>query len=72
MATTTKARPTLTPRQREVLLAYAMGEKPGEVAARLGVSVNTVSDTAYDARKRLGARTMINAVIIAYDEKLIP
>ena len=73
MATATaKAKAKITPRQREILMAYAMGERTAEIAARLGITRATVASTIEKVKQRLGARTVTNAVIIAYDEKLIP
>jgi DNA-binding CsgD family transcriptional regulator len=43
-----------TPRQREILALVAAGQRNGQIAARLGISVQTVATLLYDVYRRLG------------------
>jgi len=61
----------LTPRQADVLGLMARGLTALEVAALLGLTVETVKDHGKHARKRLGARNTAHAVAIALRHRLI-
>ena len=68
----TEARPVrLTPRQRECLQWVRAGKTDWEISVILGLSEDTVSEHIDAARKRLGARTRVQAVIEAIALKLI-
>lgn len=43
-----------TPRQREILALVAAGQRNGQIAARLGISVITVAALLHDCYRRLG------------------
>ena len=60
---------TVTPRQREILQLVAdLGnrERHADIAHLLNVSVQTVQNHLYIARKRLGARNTTHAVVLAW------
>lgn len=61
----------LTPRQRECLQWVRAGKTDWEISVILGLSEDTVSEHIDAARKRLGARTRVQAVIEAISLKLI-
>ena len=46
----------LSPREREVLLPVAAGESNGQIAARLGLSINTVERHVSNAYRKIDAR----------------
>ena len=52
----------LTARQEEILRLVAKGKQRGEIAAILGVSLNTIKKHLRNIFDRLGARTQIEAV----------
>lgn len=52
----------LTERQIEMLTLVAHGETASGIARLLGISIHTVKNTCQDARMRLGARTLAEAV----------
>jgi FixJ family two-component response regulator len=56
--------PTLTPRQKEVLLLIVKGKKTREVAAILGLSPRTVEIHRNGIMKKLGISSMAQAIII--------
>jgi DNA-binding NarL/FixJ family response regulator len=60
-----KSRPSLRPREREVLERLARGESTREIAAELVLSVETVATHVRNAMRRLGAHTRSHAVAIA-------
>lgn len=66
-ATTTMSVPrrALTPRQIDVLALAADGCGSAEIAARLGVSANTVKTHLLGVYRRLGARNAAHAVALA-------
>lgn len=61
----------LTGRERDVLGRFAQGLRPDRIADRLGLSKRTVDMHAANARRKLGARTIAEAVAIATREGLI-
>jgi DNA-binding CsgD family transcriptional regulator len=63
--------PSLTNREREILALLAQGLRGSEVAVRLDVSSETVKTHIRNARGKLGARTRIQAVVIALDAGLL-
>jgi RNA polymerase sigma factor (sigma-70 family) len=60
--------PQLTNRELEVLRGAANGETTKETAARLGKSFETIKDHRKSAIRRLGARSIAQAIFIAYEE----
>jgi DNA-binding NarL/FixJ family response regulator len=60
--------PQLTNRELEVLRGAANGETAKETAARLGKSFETIKDHRKSAIRRLGARSIAQAIFIAYEE----
>jgi DNA-binding NarL/FixJ family response regulator len=62
----------LTPRELEVLELLAEGCSAKEIAARLFISVKTVGTHAEHIRTKLGVRTRVQAVAIAFQEGLAP
>lgn len=59
------ARAGLTSRQRQILRLLATGKRPEEIAAELGLRRVTVRNHVQSAMDRLGARTRLEAVLIA-------
>ena len=55
----------LTRRQRETLLLAANGNQNSVIAARLGITTNSVTEVLSAAYHRLGARDRAQAVAIA-------
>jgi DNA-binding CsgD family transcriptional regulator len=55
----------LTKRERQCLSLLAIGMRTKEIAKRLGIADKTVENHTTSARKRLGASTSIQAVVIA-------
>jgi PAS domain S-box-containing protein len=55
----------LSKREREVLTGLALGESGTELAARLFISPDTVRRHVANARKKLGARTKAQAIVVA-------
>ncbi len=62
---------SITPRQREILQAFADGYTADQVADRLGLSPQTVRTHAKLALPRLGAKDRAHAVAIALRDSLI-
>lgn len=58
-------RPDLTARQVDVLRLLSQGRSTAEIASALGVQAVTVRNHAQAAMDRLGARTRLEAVILA-------
>lgn len=56
----------LTKRQREALNQVALGKSDWEIAVLLGVSQSTVHEHIEAAKRRLGVRTRVQAVLAAY------
>lgn len=65
------AEPRLTSRERDVLELLARGLRQEQVAARLGIGVETVRSHVRNASDRLGAATATQAVAIAIRNGLI-
>lgn len=63
---------TLTPREREVLLAVGEGLNNIEVAERLFVTESTVKTHVGRVLAKLGLRDRVQAVIFAYENSLLP
>jgi DNA-binding NarL/FixJ family response regulator len=64
-------RPELTPREREVLSLVAADFGTAEIAAQLGLSVNTVRHHVQSVLAKLGVHTKLAAVTHALREGLI-
>jgi DNA-binding CsgD family transcriptional regulator len=64
-------RPTLTPRERQVLrmVADAMSDK--EIALGLGIELGTVKHHAYNIRNKVGADNRVGMVRWAIQHKLV-
>lgn len=58
-------RPTLPPRQAEVLDLLAQGHDLEQIADEVGISKNAVREYAREIRQWLGARTMVQAGALA-------
>lgn len=63
--------PTLSPRERDVLAAFATGLRRDRVAERLGISNPTVDLHAANLRRKLQAQTLSAAVAKAYRYQLL-
>lgn len=63
--------PTLSPRERDCLLALARGLRLQAVAGELGLSVKTVDNHIAAAKRRLGAATREQAVALAIARGLL-
>ncbi|GAA1754149.1 response regulator [Agromyces humatus] len=63
---------TLTPREREILVAIAEGLNNTDLAARFHVSESTVKTHVGRILQKLDARDRVHLVIIAYEHRLIP
>jgi DNA-binding NarL/FixJ family response regulator len=70
-AGSTRVRPTLTRRQREILQLYADGQSTARAAKRLGLSAETVRTHTKGVLARLKARDRAHAVAIALRCSLI-
>jgi DNA-binding NarL/FixJ family response regulator len=64
-------RPTLTPREREVLRGVADGLSNKQVARALGITERTVKFHVSSLLTRLGAETRAQAVRIALEQELL-
>lgn len=62
---------SLSPREREVLVALAEGLTTKAIARRLGVAVKTVESHKVRLFDKLGARTQAHAVSIAVGQRLV-
>lgn len=61
----------LTGRERDVLGRFAQGLRPDRIADRMGLSKRTVDMHAANARRKLAARTIAEAVAVAVRQGLI-
>jgi DNA-binding CsgD family transcriptional regulator len=61
----------LTPRERDVLELVAGGLRQEQIAARLGIGVETVRSHLRNASERLGGATTTQTVAIAIRRDLI-
>nr|WP_220197488.1 response regulator transcription factor [Ktedonospora formicarum] len=61
----------LTERERELLQAVAHGERSKEIAARLGISIRTVSSHLTSIYTKLGVDSRISAVAVGIEQGLI-
>lgn len=62
----------LTPREREVLQGMVDGHERAEIAARLGLSANTVRTHTQNLLAKIGAHSALEAVTIAMRSGLRP
>lgn len=63
---------TLTPREREVLVAVAQGRSNSEIAETFFLSESTVKTHVGRLLQKLGARDRVQLVIFAYEHDLLP
>lgn len=61
----------LTPRQRQILRLLAQGQRPTALASQLGISPATARAHIKRICRRLGARGQLEAVAVAFRERLI-
>ncbi|AZK97321.1 helix-turn-helix transcriptional regulator [Streptomyces tsukubensis] len=66
------ARPTLAPRELDVLACVASGATNGATAERLGLRPETVKGYLRGAMRKLGAHTRLEAVVAARRAGLLP
>ena len=64
-------RESLSPREREVLQLMADGVGTRQIAQRLGISYSTVRAHVRSITAKLGARSMVNAVVTARGLELV-
>jgi PAS domain S-box-containing protein len=64
-------RPSLSPREREIVDQIAWGESGEEIAGRLGLSPETVRTHVHHAKEKLGARNRAQLVAVALAQGLI-
>lgn len=62
----------LTDREREVLESMVEGNRPGQIAADLGVSANTVRTHIWRMLAKLGVRSSLEAVSMARSTGVVP
>ena len=60
----------LSPREREVLRLVAAGESNGQIAARLGISINTVERHVSNLYRKIEARGRADATAWAIRNSL--
>ena len=61
----------LTPREREVLRLLAKGKSMSEIAALINVSYKTVATTCASLRAKFSARTPMQLIRIAVEQKIV-
>jgi DNA-binding NarL/FixJ family response regulator len=61
----------LTPRELDVLHLLARGSSYAEIAAKLGVSANTVASHVKNTYRKLGVHTAAAAVMRAVELRLL-
>jgi two-component system nitrate/nitrite response regulator NarL len=66
-----RVRESLSPREREVLRFMADGVATREIARQLGISYATVRTHVRSISHKLGARSMVNAVVAARELDLV-
>jgi two-component system, NarL family, nitrate/nitrite response regulator NarL len=64
-------RDSLSPREREVLQLMSTGVATRQIAERLGISYSTVRTHVRSINAKLGAKSMMNAVVTAHDLELV-
>lgn len=57
----------LTEKEREVLQKLAEGMTQKQIAASMGVCIETIHSRIWRARRRLGGITVIQTILLAYD-----
>jgi DNA-binding NarL/FixJ family response regulator len=62
---------SLTPREREVLRLLAKGKSMSEIAALINVSYKTVATTCASLRSKFNARTPMQLIRIAVEQKIV-
>ena len=67
-----RSSPLLTRREMDVLKGLGRGLAPAAIAGELGISVETCRAYVKGLRTKLGARTQLEAVVIASRIGLIP
>jgi len=67
-----KKRPSITERQRQVLVLLAMGATDYEIARRLDISARTVQFHVDRIKARLEARSRPEAVTRAHEQGILP
>ncbi len=65
------ARPTLTPREREVLALFAQGFTSRTIGERLWIHQYTAVNHMVSIQRKLGARNTTHAVVLALSHGLI-
>ncbi|MGH3521284.1 MAG: LuxR C-terminal-related transcriptional regulator [Mycobacterium sp.] len=55
----------LTPRERDVLMGFAQGQRPAEIAGELGMSAHTVRTHTNKIFAKLGVHSRLEAVTVA-------
>jgi DNA-binding NarL/FixJ family response regulator len=66
-----EAAASLTPREREVLRLLAKGKSMSEIAALINVSYKTVATTCASLRAKFNARTPMQLIRIAVEQKIV-
>lgn len=66
-----RAKPPLSPREREVLTLIAEGSTSKEIATRLFISVQTVETHRSNLMSKLGVRNVAGLVLFAVQNGLI-
>ena len=64
-------RHSLSPREREVLQLLSEGVPPRQIAHRLGIGYSTVRTHVRSIGAKLGARSILNAVVVARELGLV-
>ena len=63
--------PMLTQQEQRVLLAFAQGRTPAQVATQLGISSQTLRNHLYHVNRKLGTHNRLEAVVHAVRRGLI-
>ena len=64
-------RPSLTPREREVIVAFVTAGGTKRAAAQLGISESTAKNHLTSVRRKLGVDTTTQAFVLAVRNRLI-